>query len=90
MCLELALQNIPFKRQPKIEVKFKGHIVGESRLDLLVGDSLILELKAIESFAPIHTAQVISYLKTTGFPLALLINFNVSVLKEGIKRVVLS
>ncbi len=59
-------------------------------MDLLVGDKLIVELKAVDTLAPIHSAQIISYLKATGYSLGLLINFNVAVLKEGIKRVVLS
>jgi GxxExxY protein len=71
-------------------VSYKGHPVGESRLDLLVGGQLIVELKAVESLLPIHLAQVLSYLKATGHQLALLINFNVPVLKDGIKRVILS
>jgi len=90
LCIEFELQKIPFKRQYKVEATYKGRPVGESRLDLIVGDKLIIELKAVDLLAPIHTAQVLSYLKTTGFSLGLLINFNVPVLKEGIKRVVLS
>ena len=71
-------------------VEYKGHRVGDSRLDLLVGEVLIVELKAVDALAPIHTAQVISYLKATGHRLGLIINFNVRVLKEGVKRVVLT
>jgi len=71
-------------------VAYKGTAVGESRLDLLVGGRLIVELKAAESLLPIHSAQVLSYLRATGNQLALLINFNVPVLKGGIKRIVLS
>lgn len=59
-------------------------------MDLLVKDELLVELKAVEALAPIHKAQVISYLKTTGLHLGLLINFNVPVLKNGIQRIVLS
>jgi len=55
---------------------------------LMIGQSLIVELKAVEALAEIHTAQVISYLKAAHLPLALLINFNVPVLKNGIKRIV--
>ena len=71
-------------------VQYKGEAVGECRLDLLVGGLLIVELKAVDAIAPIHTAQVISYLKATSLPLGLLINFNVAVLRDGIKRIVLS
>ena len=90
LCIELQLREIPFERQVPVAVKYKSRIVGESRLDLLVGGCLIVELKAVEQLAPIHSAQVISYLKATNHPLALLINFNVSILKEGIKRIILS
>lgn len=90
LCNELELQGIPYRRQHPVSLDYKGQLVGEGRLDLLVRDNLIVELKAVDTLAPIHTAQVLAYLKMTGWPLALLINFNVSVLKEGIKRVILS
>ena len=90
LAIELELRNIPFERQKPIRVNYKGREVGEGRLDLLVGGSLIVELKAVDALAPIHTAQVMSYLKTTHYPLGLLINFNVPVLKAGIKRIVLT
>ena len=57
---------------------------------MLVAQRLVVKLKAVKSFAPIHTARVISYLKLTGHQLGLLINFNVPVLKDGIQRVVLT
>ena len=90
LCLELQLRGIPFVRQITVGVNYKGRKVGEGKLDLLVGDILVVELKAIEDIAPIHIAQVLSYLKTTGHKLGLLINFNVPVLRQGVKRVVLS
>lgn len=61
LCIELELQRIPFKRQYKVKATYKGRPVGESRLDLIVGDKLIVELKAVDMIAPIHQAQVISY-----------------------------
>ena len=90
LCVEMQLRGIPFRRQVPVCVEYKGHRVGDSRLDLLVGEVLIVELKAVDALAPIHTAQVISYLKATGHRLGLIINFNVRVLKEGVKRVVLT
>ncbi len=69
---------------------YKGQNIGEGRVDLLVGTELLVELKAVETLAPIHKAQVISYLKATGLHLGLLINFNVPILRAGIQRVVLS
>jgi GxxExxY protein len=90
LAIELGLQHFPFERQRPITVKYKKHPVGEGRLDFLAGGRLIVELKAVDALAPIHTAQVISYLKTLSLPLGLLINFNVPLLKQGIKRVILS
>jgi hypothetical protein len=74
----------------KIDVTYKDVPVGEGRLDFLVSGCLIVELKAVEGFASIHKAQVLSYLKATRLRLGLLINFNVPILKEGLQRVILS
>lgn len=90
LCLELSTRGIHYLRQPIIAVEYKGQHVGEGRLDILVENQLIVELKAVEFLAPIHTAQVLSYLKTTGYQLGLLINFNVPMLKQGLKRVALN
>jgi GxxExxY protein len=90
LCVELRLRGIPFERQVKIGVTYKGEVVGEARLDLLVGGCLVVELKAVDGVTGIHTAQLLSYLKTTQHRLGLLINFNVLLLKHGIHRVILS
>ena len=90
LSVELQLRGIPFKRQPVVAVNYKGRLVGEGRLDLLVSNTLIVELKAVENLTPIHEAQVLSYLKMTSHTLALLINFKVRVLKDGIRRIILS
>jgi GxxExxY protein len=89
MAVELRLRNIPFETQIGIDLVYKGQPVGLGRLDLLVAGRLIVELKAVEALAPIHSAQVLSYLRITKHKLALLINFNVPVLKQGIRRIVL-
>ena len=89
LAVELTLRGIFFSRQLTFALDYKGHKIGEGRMDFLVDGCLVVELKAIEALAPIHTAQAISYLKATKHRLALLINFNVPVLKDGIKRVAL-
>jgi GxxExxY protein len=89
MCVELHMRDLAFERQKQISIDYKGHSVGIMRLDLLVEDSVIVELKAVERLMPIHQAQAMTYLKITGKRLALLINFNVTVLKKGIKRIAL-
>lgn len=90
LCVELSLRDIPFERQSTVELVYKGHRVGQGRLDLLIDGQLIVELKAVEALNEVHRAQVISYLKTTGRTLGLLINFNVPVLRSGIKRIICS
>ena len=90
LCLELAEAGISFERQKEIGVDYKGRTLGKQRLDLLVGGRLIVELKTVEKLADIHKAQVISYLKASALQLGLLINFNVSLLKNGIERIVCS
>jgi GxxExxY protein len=88
MCVELKLRGIAYERQLPVRIAYKGVSIGEHRLDLLIEGKLIVELKTVESLASIHSAQAISYLKATGHHLALIINFNSTVLKEGIKRIV--
>jgi GxxExxY protein len=89
LAVELGLRSVRFQRQVTFALSYKGHPIGEGRLDFLVEDVLIVELKAVDELAAIHTAQALSYLKATGHHLALLINFNVPLLTSGIKRVVL-
>lgn len=78
------------ERQVSLPVIYDGLILEEGlRLDMLVEDTLVLELKAIEVILPVHLAQVLTYLKLSGRRLGLLVNFNVARIKDGIKRVVL-
>lgn len=86
LCIELDLAGLAFERQKPVPVTYKGHTLGEHRLDILVQDTVILELKSVERFDPIFEAQILSYLKMTGKPIGLLINFNSRLLKDGVKR----
>jgi GxxExxY protein len=88
LCIELDDLKIPYERQYTLGVEYKNRKIGEGRLDLLVGKTLPVELKAVEALGAIHQAQLISYLKMTHHQLGLLINFNVPVLKNGIRRVI--
>jgi GxxExxY protein len=90
LAIELSLQKIPFVRQVPLPVQYKNHLVGQGRLDFLVNDDLVVELKAVETLLPVHKAQVLSYLKASQHRLGLLINFNVPVLMRGVQRVILS
>jgi GxxExxY protein len=89
LCHEFDLRAIPYARQVEVDVRYKNTVVGKTRIDLLVADNLIVELKACEGLSSIHRAQCITYLRVTGKTIALLINFNIEILKDGIKRVVL-
>jgi len=87
--IELEMRGIPFSPQQVVTVDYKGQQIGEGRLDLLVDNSLVVELKAVEALLPVHSMQLHSYLKATGHKLGLLINFNVPLLRDGTKRVIL-
>ena len=88
LAFELTARNVRFERQQNISVVYKGQNIGNSRLDFLIEKQLIVELKAVDSLLPIHHAQVISYLKTSQLQLGLLLNFNMPILKHGIKRII--
>ena len=90
LCQELRLRNVAFETQVKLPLLYKGEKVGDDlRLDLVVQGKVVVELKAVNALEPIHEAQLLTYMKLTGCKVGLLINFNVAVLKLGIKRMVL-
>ena len=89
LCHELTQRGIPFERQKPVPVLYKRvKLDCGYRLDVLVADRVILELKSVESLAPIHDSIMITYLKLSEHRIGLLMNFNVQILKEGIKRLV--
>jgi GxxExxY protein len=86
---ELASQNLKVERQKSLPLRYRGiQLDCGYRLDLLIEESIIMEIKAIEKLEPIHEAQLLSYLKLSKCPVGLLINFNVKFLKDGIRRLV--
>ena len=88
LAVELRGRGIRFEKEKIIAVTYKGNPIGESRLDFLIENTLVVELKAVANLTSLHEAQVLSYLKATNNNLALLINFNVTRLKNGIKRII--
>jgi GxxExxY protein len=89
LCQELKLRGIPFVNQVPLPVVYKGKKLDCGYLmDLVVGNAIILELKSCEKIEPIHQAQLLTYLKLSGFKLGLLLNFNVPVMRDGIRRMV--
>lgn len=88
---ELMQAGLPFARQCEVPLRYKGiELNCDYRLDFVIEDRLLLELKAVSELLPIHQAQVLTYLKLEQIQLGLLINFNVPVLKDGVRRVILS
>ena len=90
LCHELHLRNIHFQRQCALPLKYKGiHLDCGYRLDLIVADRVVVEIKAVEKLLAVHEAQILTYLRLGGWHVGLLINFNVPALKQGIRRIVL-
>ena len=90
LAVELEKRAIPFKRQLKLELNYKGVVLDEDfRLDLIIGDKVVVELKVVKELAPIFDAQLLTYMRLTECRVGLLMNFNVPVLTDGIKRLVL-
>lgn len=88
LCYELGQRKIPFQRQLELPVTYKGIPLDCGyRMDIVVDSQLILELKAAEQLLPVHEAQLLTYLKLTGLHTGLLLNFNVPILKSGIRRI---
>ncbi|MBS1841871.1 MAG: GxxExxY protein [Acidobacteria bacterium] len=91
LCHELHLKGIRFSKQKPVPLVYKGvKLDCGFRLDLLVEERIVVELKSIDGIGPIHEAIVLTYLRLSGNSLALLINFNVPVLKDGIRRFIMS
>ena len=89
LCRELVLREIPFEHQKGMPVFYKNTILDCGyRIDLLVAGVIVIELKAVDELTPIHNAQLFTYLKLAGCQLGFLVNFNVRLIKNGIKRVV--
>ncbi len=87
---ELELRGIPVERQASIPVVYKGvRLPSSLRIDLLVGGCVVVEVKAVDALVGVHTAQILTYLKLSGLRVGFLVNFNVGVIKDGIRRIAL-
>ena len=89
LTMELTSRNLRWSRQAGFPVIYKGRVVGRHRPDLIVEGLVVVEVKAVERLARVHTAQVLTYLQVTGCEVGLVLNFGAAVLKDGISRVVL-
>jgi GxxExxY protein len=91
LCRELDIRRVPYQRQRELPVFYKGLMLDCGyRLDLLVADTIVVEIKSVEALLPIHEAQLLTYMRLGGWTVGLLINFNVVILKQGIRRRVLN
>jgi GxxExxY protein len=89
MCHELGLRGLSFERQKELPVPYKGmQLDCGYRLDIVVENAIVIELKSCDKIEDIHRAQLLTYLRISGFSLGLLLNFNVRVMKDGIVRLV--
>jgi GxxExxY protein len=89
MAIELKAASLSFQRQVAVPVMYKGAWIGEYRIDLIVADAVVVEVKSVERCDPVFEAQVLSYLRASGKHIGLLINFNSHLVTQGIKRLAL-
>jgi GxxExxY protein len=89
LCIELRAAGLQFHRQVSLPLWYKGELLGEHRPDLIVGKQVVVEVKSIERLAPVHTAQMLTYLRVAQLRVGLILNFNSEVLHSGMKRVLL-
>ena len=88
---ELSVRGVGFEKQKPLPLSYKGvKLDAGYRLDIVVDECVVLEVKSVEQLIPLHDAQLLSYLKLGGYKLGMLLNFNVEVMRQGIKRVVLN
>jgi GxxExxY protein len=89
MAVELDFQKMSFRQQVIVPIQYRGRLIGEHRIDLIVENTVVVELKSVERFDRVFEAQILTYLRLTKLKTDLLINFNSRMLHEGIKRFVL-
>lgn len=89
LCYEFKFNGLQFVNQHTIPIFYKKVKLGEHRIDMMIENKIIVEIKAVERIDPVFTAQLLSYLRLTDIKLGLLINFNVPLLKDGISRIIL-
>lgn len=89
LCVEMGLQGLQYRSQVPVPLTYKGEQIGDYRIDLIVEDAVVVEIKNVERHDPLFEAQVLTYLRITGEKIGLLMNFNSRLLTNGIKRLIL-
>ena len=87
--IELGVAGLTFESERAVPISYRGVYLCNQRLDLIVNERIVLELNSVERLGPVHRAQVLSYLRTTGLRIGLLVNFNVAVFQDGLRRIIL-
>ena len=89
LCIELSEEKLNYARQRGVPILYRGNLIGEYRPDLVVEDSVVVEIKSVERLIGLHQAQLLAYMRILGLPVGLLLNFNGETLRSGVKRVAL-
>jgi len=89
VCIELTAAGIRFEREKRFQIRYRGELLSAQRVDLIVGNQIVLEIKSIERLAPVHHRQLLNYMRVAGVRAGLLMNFNVGILPDGMSRKVL-
>jgi GxxExxY protein len=89
LVIDFIAEKIPCEHQRPIEIYYRGQLLCTHRLDLVIADRVVIEVKCVERFHPVHHAQLLGYLRASKLRVGLLVNFNVPVLRDGVKRIVL-
>ncbi len=87
--LELRAAGLSFEHEKRIAVRYRGELLCHQRLDLVIANQVVVEIKSVDGLNPVHHAQLLSYLRVSGLRVGLLMNFNVAILQDGLKRIVL-
>jgi GxxExxY protein len=89
LTIELRATGIPFEREKRFPVRYRGELLCDQYLDFVVGNQIVLEIKSVERFAPVHHEQILNYMRLAHLRAGLLVNFNVKILPDGLSRKVL-
>jgi len=89
MCVEMNQRRLAFERQSSFPINYKGVKISEHRVDLIVENTVVVELKSVDRYDPVFMAQILTYLRCSGMSVGLLINFNGRVLRSGVRRFLL-
>jgi GxxExxY protein len=86
LCIELEDESLRFSRQVSVPITYRGRLIGEYRPDLVIEETVVVEIKSVERLIGLHQAQLLAYMRILGLPVGLLLNFNGETLRSGVRR----